>query len=150
MHHKDSKGGTYHLRKRPTLILLTGILLGVCLSFGSVYAIRQYSPDWWAQTMLYLAAKDLTSTDTEGNTVGGLDMDFVKGLVQDVLTSEQGKAIVSDLVRSQSQKTFEAFFSEAMKNPDFRLALSDALGDFLQSAEGKALVRKVAQEAMNP
>jgi hypothetical protein len=138
------------LRKHPGLTLFLGILLGICLSIGTVYAVRQFSPRLWTQAMLYLAAKDSTPDGGDDNTIGGMDAGFVKGIVQDILTSEQGKAIVSDLVKSQSQSTFETFFSEAMKNPDFRLALSDALGTFLQSTEGKALVRKVAQEVMNP
>ena len=131
-------------------MLMLGILLGICLTFGTVYAVRRYSPDWWAQAMLYLAAKELAPTGKDGNIVSGMDVSFVKEMVQDILTSEQGKAIVSDLVRSQSQQTFESFFAEAMRNPDFRMALSDALGTFLQSAEGKSLVKKVAQEVMNP
>lgn len=138
------------MRKHPGLTLFLGVLLGIFLSFGTVYAIRQFSPGLWAQTMLYLATKDHVSGLGGGETINGIDTGFVKGMIQDILTSEQGKAIVSDLVKSQSQDTFETFFSEALKNPDFRLALSDALGTFFQSAEGKALVKKVAQEVMSP
>jgi hypothetical protein len=37
-----------------------------------------------------------------------------------------------------------------MKSPEFRKALSDALGTFLETAEGKALLRRVATEALTP
>ncbi|HHW26466.1 MAG TPA: hypothetical protein GXX23_03880 [Firmicutes bacterium] len=138
------------MRKHPGLMLFLGLLLGISLTLVTVYAVMQFSPNLLAQAMAYFAAKEISPTGENGETMNGIDTTFLKGMIQDILTSEQGKAIVSDLVKSQSQDTFETFFAEAMKNPDFRSALSDALGTFLQSAEGKALIKKVAQEAMSP
>lgn len=56
------------------------------------------------------------AADAKGAVLSALDSSMVKGIVQDVLASEQGKAALWDLVRSQSKEAFETFFQEAMKS----------------------------------
>ena len=130
-------------------LVFLGIVLGIGLTVGTYYGVREYAPDLASR---YLARVLGTGAETGATGSAGLGIDsaMVKGIVQEILASEQGKAIVSDLVQNQSKETFEAFFREAMKSPEFRKALSDSLGTFLESPEGKALLKHIVSEAITP
>ena len=136
-------------------LLFLGVVLGVGLTVGTYYGVKEYAPELasrYLSTILTDNADEGTrgAADAKGTVLPVLDSGMVKGIVQDVLASEQGKAVLWDLVQSQSKETFEAFFQEAMKSAEFRKALGDALGQFLETAEGKELLRKIAREALTP
>ena len=130
-------------------LLFLGIVLGVGLTVGTYYGVREYAPDLASR---YLASilGDGAGEGAAGSILPILDSSAVKGIVQEVLSSEQGKAVLWDLVQNQSKETFEAFFKEAMKSAEFRQALGDALGEFLETPEGKDLLKRVAREALTP
>lgn len=130
-------------------LIFLGIVLGVGLTVGTYYGVREYAPDLAAR---YLASilGDATGENAANSALPIMDSVMVKGIVQEVLSSEQGKAVLWDLVQNQSKETFEAFFKEAMKSSEFRQALGDALGEFLETPEGKELLKKIAREALTP
>lgn len=130
-------------------LVFLGIVLGIGLTLGTYYGVKEYAPDLASRYLASILGEGTPSSGVAGNVMP-TDSAMVKGIVQEVLSSEQGKAIMWDLVQNQSKETFEAFFKEAMKSPEFRQALADALGTFLKTAEGKALLRQVAQEALTP
>lgn len=134
---------------RTVALVFLGVVLGVGMTVGTYYGVKEYAPDLAAR---YLA-RLLNTTPAPDTPDGGgsvIDSAMIKNVVQEVLGSDQGRAIVSDFMQGQSKETFEAFFKEAMKSPEFRQALSDALGTFLESAEGKTLLRRIASEVMTP
>ncbi len=134
---------------RVLALILLGVCLGVGLTVGAVFGVRQYSPSLWAKAVTYLAGLPLyAEPGTSG--MANIDLSLVKAMVQEILASDQGKAVVSELISSQSQETFQAFFDEAIQSPEFRSALSETLDTFLKSPEGKDLIRRVARDAMNP
>ncbi len=130
-------------------LVFLGIVLGIGLTLGTYYGVREYAPELAAR---YLASVlgEKTSAGEQGASGTGLDTSTVKGIVQEVLNSEQAKAVLRDLMQSQSKETFEAFFKEAVKSPEFRQALAEALESFLETAEGKAFLLRIATEIMTP
>ena len=62
--------------------------------------------------------------------------------------SEQGKAIVNDLIRSQTPETLRELLKEVMNSSEFRSALGEALNDFLKTPEGKDVINRIAQEIL--
>ncbi len=135
---------------RSVALVFLGVVLGIGLTVGTYYGVREYAPDLASRYLAKLLGSGSGTAANDSSRGFALDSTMVKNVVQDILSSEQGKAIIADLVQSQSKELFEAFFQEAMKSPDFRKALSDTLGTFLQSAEGKALLRRIATEVMSP
>ncbi|MGE5579525.1 MAG: hypothetical protein ACM3WU_05695 [Bacillota bacterium] len=131
-------------------VLFLGIVLGIGLTVGAYYGVREYAPELASRYLESIMGQGAPGGSATGSIISGIDAGAVKGIVQDILTSEQGKAIVWDLFQGQSKETFEAFFKEAMKSPEFRQALSDALGQFLETAEGKELIRRIARETLTP
>lgn len=134
---------------RTAALVFLGVILGLGMAVGTYYGVKEYAPDLAARyfaRMLNLQP----APDSPDGTGSMIDSNMVKSVVQEVLGSDQGRAIISDFMRNQSKETFEAFFTEAMKSPEFRQALSNALGTFLESAEGKALLRRIASEVMTP
>jgi hypothetical protein len=127
--------------KRGILLVLLGVALGVGLTVGSYYGVREYAP--------HLATWYL-GRFAEASQPVQIDTAQVQALVSDILASEQGRAVVSDLMQGQSREAFEELMKEAMKSPEFRQMLSDVLGTFLTSPEGKELLKRVAKEALMP
>ena len=124
--------------KRGILLVLLGVALGVGLTVGSYYGVREYAP--------HLATWYL-GRFAEASQPVQIDTAQVQALVSDILASEQGRAVVSDLMQGQS-RGFEELMKEAMKSPEFRQMLSDVLGTFLTSPEGKELLKRVARALM--
>jgi len=131
-------------------VLFLGIVLGIALTIGAYYGVREYAPDLAIRYLESLMGQGAPGGSPTGSILPGIDAGAVKSIVQDILSSEQGKAIVWDLFENQSKETFESFFKEAMKSPEFRQALADALGQFLETAEGKELIRRIARDALTP
>ncbi len=131
-------------------LIFFGIVLGIGLTVGTYYGVKEYAPDLASRYLASILGEGSSAGGAAESIVPGIDSTMVRGIVQEILSSEQGKAIMWDLVQNQSRETFEAFFREAMKAPEFRQALADALGTFLATPEGKALLRKVASEALTP
>ncbi len=136
--------------RRSAALVFLGVVLGIGLTVGTYYGVREYAPDLASYYLGRLLGTSPQYGASDSGTDSGIDSAMVKGIVQDILASEQGRAIVWDLVQSQSKETFDAFFKEAMKSPEFRKALADALGTFLSSPEGKALLKRIASEALTP
>jgi len=135
---------------RSVALVFLGAVLGIGLTLGTYYGVKEYAPEL-ASRYLAKILSTAPASDSPSDGIGmAVDPGMVRGVVQEILGSDQGRAIVSDFMRSQSKETFEAFFKEAMKSPEFRQALSDVLGTFLESPEGKALLRRVASEVINP
>jgi tyrosyl-tRNA synthetase len=134
--------------KRHFSSFFLGIFLGFTLSVGILIGIRTYAPQV-AQKLMF-PPETYSATEEHSQDIV---QDFVRSTVQDILASTQGKAIVSNLLNNQSQETFERMFQElfqeSMRSPEFRKALSDTLETFLESTEGKELLRRIAAEALN-
>lgn len=135
---------------RSAALVFLGIVLGIGLTIGTYYGVREYAPDLAS----YYLARTLGRSPQPGTSGSGtslpIDSAMVKSIVQDILVSDQGRAIVWDLIQSQSRESLDAFFREAMKSPEFRKALSEALGVFLRTEEGKALMKSIARDALTP
>ena len=135
---------------RSAALLFLGVLLGIGLTIGTYYGVRQYAP---GLISLYLG-RALGASPVQGGpgttSAPIIDSGAVKSIVQDILASEQGKAIVNDLIQSQSRESLDALFAQAMQSPEFRRALSDILSSFLKTEEGKNLLRSIAKDIMTP
>lgn len=131
-------------------VLFLGMVLGVGLTVGAYYGVREYAPQIATRYLESVMGQGAPGGSATGSILPSIDAGIVKSIVQDVLTSEQGKAVVWDLFEGQSKETFESFFKEAMKSPEFRQALADALGQFLSTAEGKELIKRIARDALTP
>jgi hypothetical protein len=136
--------------RRSVGLVFLGVVLGIGLTIGTYYGVREYAPDVASHYVGRLLGISSQPGAPDSGTGPGIDSATVRGVVQDILASEQGRAILWDLVQSQSRETFDAFFKEAMRSPEFRQALSDALGTFLSSPEGKALLKRVASDVLTP
>ncbi len=82
----------------------------------------------------------------------GLEIDpsQVRSIVGDILSSDQGKAIMTDLMREGSRDMLEELIRQAAESPEFRKMLGEVLESFLSSPEGKELLKKVAETALSP
>jgi len=128
--------------------VLLGVLRGFGIVAGSYFGLRHYAPDVAARYIIRLSGAsehqpsvltlDQMLTDAEG----------LRAAVQEVLSSSQSRAILRDLLESQSQEDLAVLFRTAMQSPEFQKALQEALGVFLDSPEGKALVRRVAGQIL--
>lgn len=132
---------------RTAFLIFLGVILGLAAVAGTYRGLGYIAPKVLAQLL-----GGSTSPDTGIKQQGSLpvDMSLIKGMVQEIICSEQGKAILSDLLKSQPRETFQAMFSEAMKSPEFRKSLSDALETFFTSQEGRELMTKIAREVLKP
>ncbi len=130
-------------------MIFLGIMLGVVILMVSVFCVWQFAPDLVARATGYLAMRGW-SDERAGNSSASIDQLLLKGMVQDILSSDQARAIVSDVLDARTRDTFETFLIDAMKSTEFRKALADALETFLKSPEGKTLVRKIAEEMLTP
>lgn len=135
---------------RSAALVFLGILLGIGLTIGTYYGVRQYAP---GLVSLYLG-KALGASQTKGGPEAApvpiIDSSLVKGIVQDILASDQGKAIVSDLIQSQSKESLNDLLAQAMQSPEFRRALSDILSNFMKTEEGKNLLKSIAKDVLTP
>lgn len=135
---------------RSVALVFLGIALGAGLTIGAYYGVREYAPDlasWYLAKMVGSSPAGEPSSSPLGFQI---DPAQIRGIVSDILASDQGKAVVSDLMQGQSREVFEAFLQEALKSPEFRKALGDALEVFLSSPEGKDLLKRIAKEALLP
>lgn len=130
-------------------MIFLGIMLGIIILMVSVFCVWQFAPDLAARATGYLAMRGW-GDERAGDSPAALDQFLLKGMVQDILASDQAKAIMSDLLDARTRETFETFLIEAMKSTEFRKALADALETFLKSPEGRTLVRKIAEEMLTP
>ncbi len=96
----------------------------------------------------YLA--NFLGKEASGSMAANIDETTVKAIVQEVLTSSQGKAVIWDMMQDQSQDAFDAMLKNALQSPELAKALADALVSYLETPEGKDVVRKIVSEAMNP
>lgn len=124
---------------RGILLVLLGVALGIGLTIGSYYGVKEYAPD--------LASWYLAKFAGKPGPVG-MDSAQVQAIVGKILASDQGKAIVSDLMQGQSRQMLEDLLKDAMKSPEFRQTLNEMLGTFLASPEGKDLLKRIAKEAI--
>lgn len=135
---------------RSVALVLLGAILGVGLTIGAYYGVREYAPLVASRYLAGILAGLASPAGPAGDASPTIDATTVRGIVQEILCSEQGKAMISDLVQSQPRETFEALFRQVMGSPEFRKALSDALGTFLETPEGKTLLRRIASEVVGP
>ncbi len=134
---------------RKFLLVFLGVCLGIGFTVGAVLGIRQYSPELWAKTAAYFMGLSRTPDSGQSEAMG-IDMTAVRGMIQEILTSDQGKAVVAEFIGSQSQDMYKTILEEAVRSPEFRKALADALDIFLKSQEGKDLIRRIVQETITP
>ncbi len=121
-----------------------GVLIGICISAGALVGVISYAPEY----LLGLPGAIAISEDSASKQNALLDQTMLKGIVQDILVSEQGKAIVNDLIKSQTPETLRELLKEAVNSPEFRTALGEALNDFLKTPEGKDIINRIAQEIL--
>lgn len=132
-------------KRHSVLSFFLGFILGVGFTFGAYFGLKDYAPNLMSN---FLTGKKGPDDGTKRGV--GVDSTLVKGMVQEILASDQGKAIVEELFRSESKKTLESFFQEATKSPEFRKTLGEALESFLATPQGKELVKKIAREVVIP
>ncbi len=132
---------------RGIALVLLGVALGVGLTLGSYYGVKEYAPDLAVWYLERLGGSGKSVADTLGLEI---DPSQVKAIVGDILASEQGRAIVTDLMQGQSREMLEGLIEEAMESPEFRKMLSEVLGSFLASPEGKELLKQIAKDILSP
>ncbi len=131
--------------KQQMAYILLGVAIGACLSMGALAGLAYYAPHVilsWQQTIAGTGSEDDSAQAV-------LDQSILKSLIQDILCSEQGKALVNDIMRSQAPLTLRQMLEEAMDSPEFREALGEALASFLSSPEGAELMRRLAEQIMS-
>ncbi len=129
--------------------LFLGIVIGICLSAGALLGLAGHAPEY------LMGLKHLLAGKASGESPGAgiqtmLDQAALKMLVQDILASEQGKALVKDLIQTQAPETIGQMLEGAMSSPEFRRALSEMLDSFFKTSEGKRLIKNIAKEIINP
>ncbi len=124
--------------------MFLGVLIGICISAGILVGVSSYAPEY----LLGLPGVNTIFEDPARKQNPLLDQTMLKGIVQDILVSEQGKAIVNDLIRSQTPETLRELMKEVMNSSEFRSALGEALTDFLKTPEGKDVINRIAQEIL--
>lgn len=130
-------------RQRVAYVFL-GVVIGTCLSVGALIGVANYAPGvflHWQQVITRAGLEDDPAQSL-------IDQSLVKSLIQDILSSEQGKALVNNIIRNQAPLTLQQMLEEAMESPEFRVALGEALDSFLKTEEGTALIRRLAEEIM--
>ncbi|HHX28043.1 MAG: hypothetical protein ACOX5Q_06235 [Bacillota bacterium] len=132
---------------RGVALVLLGIALGVGLTVGSYYGVKEYAPDLAVWYLERLGGPGKSVTETLGLEI---DPSQVRTIVGDILASDQGRAIVTDLIEGQSRETFESLVRQAMESPEFRRMLGEVLRDFLASPEGKELLRQIGKDVLSP
>jgi hypothetical protein len=123
-----------------------GIIIGICISAGTVLGLSNYAPEYLLSWSGMLTGTSMDPLAGKQNPL--LDQTMLKGVIQDILASEQGKALVNDLIRNQAPETFRELLKEVMDSPEFRAELGKALGDFLKTPEGKDLINRIAKEVL--
>jgi hypothetical protein len=121
--------------------------LGIGLTIGSYYGMKEYAPDLAVWYLKRLGGPDKSVADTLGLEI---DPSEVRSIVGDILSSDQGKAIVTDLMKGPSREMFEDLLRQAADSPEFRKMLSEVLESFLLSPEGKELLKNIAKEILSP
>ena len=125
--------------------LLLGFVLGIGMSFGALIGLVNYAPNYLLDWQSVLTGTSLTVNPSPG-TQTVLEQSMVKSTIQDILTSEQGKAVVNELIRDQAPIILKQIFEESMDSTEFRLALRESLDSFLKTPEGTELIRRIANE----
>jgi hypothetical protein len=126
-----------------------GFLIGMCLSVGAWLGLANYAPS-------YLLGWQKTLTKTELEQQHGLnaqivpESNMIKSIIQDILTSEQGKAIVNELIQTQGPEILKQMLEESINSPEFRATLGKAINTFLKTPEGKQLIKQIANEILTP
>jgi hypothetical protein len=106
--------------------------------------LANYAPD-----VYFSWQQMITGTALEDDTAQLLpDQSVLKSLIQDILSSEQGKALVSDIIRTQAPLTWRQMLEEATGSVEFRETLVEALDSFFKTEEGATLIRRVVEDAM--
>lgn len=124
-----------------------GIVIGICLSAGALLGLAGRAPEYLVDLQRRLAGS--ASTENPGAGIHTmLDQAALKMLVQDILASEQGKALVKDLIQTQAPETIGQMLEGAMSSPEFRTALSEMLDSFFKTSEGKQLIKSIAKEIL--
>lgn len=126
-----------------------GVIIGVFMSAGILLGLSSFAPEY------LLDRTEILTRFTSKNPITGqqdllLDQTVLKGIIQDILTSEQGKALVNELIQSQTPETLQGLLKEVMDSPEFKVALGEALESFLNSPEGHRLVQQIVQRAITP
>ena len=124
-----------------------GVIIGIFISAGILLSLLSFAPEYlvdWSGILARFTAKKPMA----GQQDLLLDQTMLKGIIQDILTSEQGKALVNDLIRSQTPETLQGLLKEIMDSPEFKIALGEALELFLNRPEGNLLIRRIAQKAI--
>ncbi|MGI6662519.1 MAG: hypothetical protein ACOX4B_03445 [Bacillota bacterium] len=132
---------------RYVALILLGMALGIGLTIGSYYGMKEYAPDLAVWYLKRLGGPDKSVADTLGLEI---DPSEVRSIVGDILSSDQGKAIVTDLMKGPSREMFEDLLRQAADSPEFRKMLSEVLESFLLSPEGKELLKNIAKEILSP
>lgn len=132
---------------RYVALILLGMALGIGLTIGSYYGMKEYAPDLAVWYLKRLGGPDKSVADTLGLEI---DPSEVRSIVGDILSSDQGKAILTDLMKGPSREMFEDLLRQAADSPEFRKMLSEVLESFLLSPEGKELLKNIAKEILSP
>lgn len=138
---------------RSIILIFLGICLGIGLTLGTFFGIREYAPEYLPKVATFFLGSgipQITQSPGESGRQMALDPKIVGSIVQDILASDQGKVIIRDIMNSESRETLLSLLQEAMQSSEFRKALSDSLQSFLETQEGKELIKKIAKEALTP
>jgi len=136
-------------RKQRILFIFIGMFVGIALTCGLYFGIKQFAPQLIPHVLRFSNALTPEKDRLTGKT-GTVDITLVKDLVQEILASEQGKAIIQDLVENQSAQTLDSLFQEIMKSSECRKTLASAVESFLKTPEGKELINKITRDILNP
>jgi len=132
---------------RYVALILLGMALGIGLTIGSYYGVREYAPDLAVWYLRKLGGSEKSVADTLGIEI---DPSQVRAIVGDILASDHGKAIITDLVKGPSRDMFDDLLRQAAESSEFRKLLSEVIESFLTSPEGKELLKNIAREVLSP
>ena len=118
---------------KAVLLVTFGIVLGIALTIGAHAGIRE--------NISALIGIALGNPQYNGQ----LDPSVISGIIQDIFSSEQGKAIINDIIQNYSGETLDLIIKQAAQSLEFKKALTEVLESFLDSDEGRALVLKTAR-----
>lgn len=119
-------------------MVVLGAALGVGLTVGAFFAIKEYAPT--------IAAWYL---ERQGGPSALLGTQDIEAMVADVLGSPECKSALLDMVKGQTD-TLESVLRESMESAEFRKTLSDILGEFFSTQEGKDLLKRIIKENLVP
>jgi len=126
------------------LLVLSGILLGICFTVGMAYGlVRGYitlPPQITGPVLNSILGSTPLNSGEEPPLNESVVRNIARDAVQQIISSPEAQALIGELVEKTPPETFANVLEQAIKSPSFRKALSDILLAFFKSQEGKDLL----------